>query len=78
MSTYSSVNSKAGSPSHVVTGGDLHCDPSLHSCCRVPEECPEDVADLIAECLSETPLLRPSAREVIERLQVIREPRNTL
>lgn len=42
---------------------------SLH----VPEECPESVADLVAACLSEDPQLRPSARQLVERLSSIRE-----
>lgn len=35
---------------------------------RVPEECPQAVADLIAACLSEDAAQRPSARELVKRL----------
>ena len=36
--------------------------------CRVPEECPQWVADLIATCMSEEPQERPTSRNVYQRL----------
>ena len=35
---------------------------------RVPEECPAEVEQLIADCLTEDVERRPSMREVVERL----------
>ncbi len=34
--------------------------------CRVPEECPADVENIIARCLDSDPDKRPSARELVE------------
>lgn len=45
--------------------------------CRVPEECPQEVADVIAMCLDENPSNRPSARDIVDQLGTLREPRNT-
>ena len=36
--------------------------------CRVPKECPQEVADLYLRCLSSTPALRPEAAEVVDLL----------
>ncbi len=36
--------------------------------CRVPEECPQWVADLISECMSEAPDERPTSREIYQKL----------
>ncbi|KAK9802724.1 hypothetical protein WJX73_001425 [Symbiochloris irregularis] len=36
---------------------------------RVPEECPQWVADLINQCMSPDPSKRPTSREVYQRLQ---------
>ncbi|KAL3140780.1 protein kinase activity protein [Trebouxia sp. C0010 RCD-2024] len=44
---------------------------------RVPEECPQDVADVIANCLDENPSSRPSARDIIDGLGAIRETRTS-
>ncbi|KAA6423450.1 MAG: cytochrome P450 [Trebouxia sp. A1-2] len=41
---------------------------------RVPEECPQATADVVEQCLHEDPNVRPSAREIVERLSQIREP----
>lgn len=46
--------------------------------CRVPEECPQEVADVIATCLGENPSNRPSARDIVDQLGTLRESRNTL
>lgn len=35
----------------------------------VPDECPEEVAALILECLSEAPAERPSAAEILQRVR---------
>ena len=35
---------------------------------RVPEECPQAIADLVARCLAEAPEQRPSARTLVELL----------
>jgi hypothetical protein len=37
--------------------------------CRVPEDCPQHVADLIDTCFSDQPALRPSADQVVAALQ---------
>ena len=34
--------------------------------CRVPEECPQEIADLIQQCKLVEPKQRPSAKEVFE------------
>ncbi|KAK9803523.1 hypothetical protein WJX73_002438 [Symbiochloris irregularis] len=36
---------------------------------RIPEECPQWVADLIEQCMSPDPSKRPTSREVYQRLQ---------
>lgn len=41
---------------------------------RVPEEVPEEVAQLINECLSYDPKLRPSAKQIYDRLQASAGP----
>ena len=33
--------------------------------CRVPEECPEAVADLVGRCMDPCPGARPSARDIV-------------
>ncbi len=35
---------------------------------RVPEECPQQMADLCSQCMSENPSDRPTAGELVERL----------
>ena len=35
---------------------------------RVPAECPQPVADLVAACLSEDPAQRPTAHDLVRRL----------
>ena len=42
--------------------------------CRVPEECPQEIANLIAACRSSIPGPRPSAQEVLETLMGCCEP----
>ena len=37
--------------------------------CRVPEECPQEVADLIAACRNNSPAPRPTAQQVLAVLQ---------
>ena len=46
-------------------------------CFRVPEECPREVADVITSCLDENPTNRPTARQIVDRLGGLREPRAT-
>ena len=36
--------------------------------CRVPEDCPAEVAHLIAACLQDEPAKRPTAVQVVEVL----------
>ncbi len=36
---------------------------------RVPEECPQDVADLMMECMRLDPSERPTAQQVMHRLR---------
>lgn len=43
------------------------------SCCRVPEECPQEVADLIEACMSVDAGKRPSSTDVYEMLLECRE-----
>jgi serine/threonine protein kinase len=38
---------------------------------RVPEECPQAVADLVAACLQEEAAARPTARLLLERLTAL-------
>lgn len=42
---------------------------------RVPMECPQEVADVIASCLDENPSSRPTARQVVDQLGALRENR---
>lgn len=37
-------------------------------CRRVPEECPQEIADLIDSCLLTDPKLRPTAQEALDVL----------
>lgn len=37
--------------------------------CRVPEECPQEIANLIQQCKAVDPKQRPSARDVFEVLK---------
>ncbi|KAK9816754.1 hypothetical protein WJX72_004692 [[Myrmecia] bisecta] len=41
---------------------------------KVPEECPQELADLISVCMSQDPAARPSAKEVYARLQACPHP----
>lgn len=41
---------------------------SFHNRCRVPEECPQEVADLIAACMASAPEQRPTAEGIIAAL----------
>jgi hypothetical protein len=38
---------------------------------RVPEECPAEVRELVLECLETRPSMRPSALQIVERLQAV-------
>lgn len=40
---------------------------ALRALC-VPEECPQEVADLFLECIDEEPASRPTAKELVQRL----------
>jgi hypothetical protein len=35
---------------------------------RVPQDCPQEIADLYLQCTVADPAARPTAREVVERL----------
>lgn len=35
-------------------------------CCRVPDECPEVVAELVELCMLDNPKERPSAKDIID------------
>lgn len=39
--------------------------------CRVPEEMPEEVAQLMNECLAYDPKERPSAKQIYDRLSTV-------
>jgi serine/threonine protein kinase len=43
-------------------------EPNPNPRCRVPEECPQAVADLVAQCMDADPAARPSAKEVVSLL----------
>ncbi len=45
--------------------------------CRVPEECPQEVADVIASCLDENPTNRPTARQIVDQLGALRETKGS-
>ena len=45
---------------------------------RAPEECPQDVVDLINECLAVEASARPTARELVERLLGMRRGSETV
>jgi RecB family endonuclease NucS len=40
----------------------------------VPDECPQAVADLLMECLSLEPTARPSAQQLLRRLETLQDP----
>ncbi len=40
---------------------------------KVPQECPEEINDLINSCLAEDPTDRPSAREAYDKLKLWRD-----
>eukprot|EP00884_Botryococcus_braunii_P000235 jgi/Botrbrau1/10211/Bobra.0362s0001.1 len=43
---------------------------------RVPQDCPLEAAQLIAECLSIDPMKRPSAKDIVKRLMAMAEDVN--
>lgn len=50
------------------------CAPhALSPQCSVPEECPAEVRDLILECLETRPSRRPAARDIVQRLDALRD-----
>ncbi len=59
-----------GSSSKSCSSGLWHSMRWNFACCRVPDECPEEVADLISDCMATEPGARPSAEDVVRRLQV--------
>ena len=42
--------------------------------CRVPEECPAEIRDVIMACRASNPVDRPTAREVFRRLSAVIHP----
>lgn len=44
---------------------------------KVPEECPQEVADVIASCLDENPTNRPTARQIVDKLGAWRETKGS-
>ena len=46
--------------------------------CRVPEECPSEVEDLIDRCLASEPADRPSAVELVKMLTQLGISQRTL
>ena len=46
--------------------------------CRVPEECPKDIADLIRQCWQLDPATRPTAREIIRVILASRPARDNV
>lgn len=53
-------------------------DQHLFSCKnRVPEECPQATADVVEQCLHEDADVRPSARDIVDKLSQLREPSQT-
>ena len=43
----------------------------LHVCSRVPEDCPQALADLVERCSSADPTQRPFAGELLELLSAV-------
>lgn len=41
--------------------------------CRVPEECPQEIKELITRCLSTDPSLRPDSKEIYTILKASSE-----
>ena len=54
---------------HIKFGCIGSCLKMLLFCCRVPEECPQYVADLIEACQQRDPNDRPSSQEVYDQLK---------
>ena len=50
------------------TSRSVLCHPPLPGC-RVPEDCPEEVCDIMARCLDGNPHARPSAIALVQLLQ---------
>lgn len=46
-------------------GRQMLADQLTSTCCRVPEECPVAIADLITRCMDSKPANRPSAKDVV-------------
>ena len=42
--------------------------------CRVPEECPPEIAALVQECLHIDPWMRPTASQIITRIEASYAP----
>ena len=49
-------------------------DYDVVSACRVPEECPTELEQLIAACMHTEPHLRPSTKTIVDQLQALQEP----
>ena len=50
----------------------------MHTCvyvvevaCRVPSQCPQEIAEMIDQCCLQDPLARPTARELVTRLEAL-------
>ena len=59
---------QANSPTCMVY---LPVDFKTMFACSVPDECPQDVADLIEACMEEDSAKRPSAKDIINRIESI-------
>jgi hypothetical protein len=44
---------------------------------QIPNECPQDVADLIKDCMKSVPEDRPTTREIFHRLRKCSKPRDS-
>ena len=76
-SAHSCTSSMRTHTSATLVNRQTHaCSPPTHlqNACllsRVPEEGPEAVVQLMDDCLEEDPLCRPSAKEIIGRLEAL-------
>ncbi|KAK9814907.1 hypothetical protein WJX73_001729 [Symbiochloris irregularis] len=57
-----------GSNEEIVTGEISHPYDGCRAV-RVPEECPKKVAQLIKDCMQQDPSNRPSADQIVTRLE---------
>ena len=47
------------------------CSDRGCTCCRAPEDCPQAVVDLWYECVDPDPAKRPTAAQIVSRLEPV-------